>query len=72
MKQNLTEGKVVSAPLAYYTDVWGAFAVIAFNLVDTYFVSQLGTEAIVAMSYTSQWLRCWAVWQWGWEWEIPR
>lgn len=52
--------------------VWGVFAVIAFNLVDTYFVSQLGTEAILAMSYTSQWLRCWAVWQWGWEWEIPR
>ena len=52
--------------------VWGVFAVIAFNLVDTYFVSQLGTEAIVAMNYTSQWLRCWAVWQWGWEWEIPR
>ena len=72
MKQNLTEGKVVSAPLAYYTMVWGVFAVIAFNLVDTYFVSQLGTEAIVAMNYTSQWLRCWAVWQWGWEWELPR
>jgi len=52
--------------------VWGVFAVIAFNLVDTYFVSQLGTEAIMAMSYTSQWLRCWAVWQWGWEWELPR
>lgn len=72
MKQNLTEGKLSQLLWVTIPMVWGVFAVIAFNLVDTYFVSQLGTEAILAMSYTSQWLRCWAVWQWGWEWEIPR
>ncbi|MGB7059157.1 MAG: MATE family efflux transporter, partial [Geitlerinemataceae cyanobacterium] len=32
--------------------VWGVFAVIAFNLVDTYFVGQLGTAQLAAMSFT--------------------
>ncbi len=32
--------------------VWGVFAIIAFNLVDTYFVGQLGTEQLAAMSFT--------------------
>lgn len=32
--------------------VWGLFALIAFNLVDTYFVGQLGTAQLAAMSFT--------------------
>ncbi len=32
--------------------VWGVFAIIAFNLVDTYFVGQLGTAQLAAMSFT--------------------
>ncbi|NET05734.1 MAG: MATE family efflux transporter [Symploca sp. SIO2B6] len=53
MKQKLTEGKVgfqlirLTLPM-----VWGVFAVIAFNLADTYFVSHLGTNELAAMSFT--------------------
>lgn len=32
--------------------VWGIFAIIAFNLADTYFVGQLGTQELAAMSFT--------------------
>ena len=32
--------------------VWGILAVIGFNLVDTYFVAQLGTDALAAISFT--------------------
>ena len=32
--------------------VWGIFAIIAFNLADTYFVGQLGTAQLAAMSFT--------------------
>jgi putative MATE family efflux protein len=32
--------------------VWGVFAVIAFSLTDTYFVAQLGTNELAAMSFT--------------------
>lgn len=32
--------------------IWGVFAVIFFNLVDTYFVGQLGTTELAAMSFT--------------------
>ncbi|MGK7900257.1 MAG: MATE family efflux transporter [Hormoscilla sp.] len=52
-KGKLTEGSVVghlvklTVPL-----IWGVFAVIAFNLVDTYFVGQLGTSELAAMSFT--------------------
>jgi putative MATE family efflux protein len=31
---------------------WGVFAVIAFQLIDTYFVGQLGTTSLAAMSFT--------------------
>lgn len=31
---------------------WGIFAVIAFNVVDTYFVGQLGTEPLAALAFT--------------------
>jgi putative MATE family efflux protein len=53
MKRTLTEGPVgpqlvkLTLPM-----VWGLFALIAFNLVDTYFVGQLGTAQLAAMSFT--------------------
>ncbi len=53
MKRNLTEGPVgpqlvkLTLPM-----VWGLFVLIAFNLVDTYFVGQLGTDQLAAMSFT--------------------
>ncbi|MEM8613910.1 MAG: MATE family efflux transporter [Cyanobacteria bacterium P01_H01_bin.105] len=53
MNRNLTEGPVgkklikLTIPM-----VWGVFAIIAFNLVDTYFVGQLGTAQLAAMSFT--------------------
>ena len=49
----LTEGPVgrvlagLAAPM-----VLGLFSVISFNLTDTYFVSQLGTRELAAMSFT--------------------
>ena len=53
MPQQLTTGRV-STQLTKLTlpMVWGVFAVVAFNLVDTYFVSQLGTDELAAMSFT--------------------
>ena len=52
-KPKLTEGSV-SQHLVKLTIpmIWGVFAVIAFNLVDTYFVGQLGTLELAAMSFT--------------------
>lgn len=53
MKRNLTEGPVgphlirLTLPM-----VWGVFAIVAFNLADTYFVGQLGTQYLAAMSLT--------------------
>ncbi|NET57609.1 MAG: MATE family efflux transporter [Symploca sp. SIO2E6] len=53
MKQTLTEGSVgwhlvkLTIPM-----IWGVFAVIAFSLVDTYFVAHLGTKPLAAMSFT--------------------
>ncbi|MEM9808234.1 MAG: MATE family efflux transporter [Cyanobacteria bacterium P01_D01_bin.56] len=53
MQRKLTEGPVgpqlvkLTLPM-----VWGLFALIAFNLVDTYFVGQLGTAQLAAMSFT--------------------
>ncbi|MBN1125715.1 MAG: MATE family efflux transporter, partial [Sedimentisphaerales bacterium] len=32
--------------------VWGMFAIIAFNLTDTFFVGQLGTKPLAAISFT--------------------
>lgn len=51
--RNLTAGAVswqlfkLTLPM-----VWGVFALVAFNLVDTYFVGQLGTAQLAAMSFT--------------------
>ena len=53
MNRNLTEGSVTKQLLALTIPmVWGVFAIIAFNLVDTYFVGQLGTAQLAAMSFT--------------------
>ena len=53
MRQSLTEG-AISNRLARLTlpMVWGIFAIVAFNLADTYYVGQLGTEQLAAMSFT--------------------
>lgn len=49
----LTQGpigrKLISLTLPM---IWGVFAVIAFNLADTFFVGQLGTRELAAMSFT--------------------
>ena len=53
MKQRLTEGNIASTLIKLTIPmVWGVFSIIAFNLVDTYFVGQLGTEPLAAMSFT--------------------
>ena len=53
MKRKLTEGPVGSQLIKLTLPmVWGVFAIIAFNLVDTYFVGQLGTAELAAMSFT--------------------
>ncbi|MEL6927944.1 MAG: MATE family efflux transporter [Cyanobacteria bacterium J06600_6] len=53
MKNNLTEGSI-SSQLVRLTlpMVGGIFAIVAFNLADTYYVGQLGTERLAAMSFT--------------------
>ncbi|MEM7716405.1 MAG: MATE family efflux transporter [Cyanobacteria bacterium P01_A01_bin.68] len=53
MKQRLTEGNIASTLVKLTIPmVWGVFSIIAFNLVDTYFVGQLGTGPLAAMSFT--------------------
>ncbi len=53
MKQRLTQGDIGSTLVRLTLPmIWGLFAIIAFNLVDTYFVGQLGTEPLAAMSFT--------------------
>ena len=53
MQGELTEGSIrvhlvkLTMPMIY-----GVFALVAFNLVDTYFVAQLGTNELAAMSFT--------------------
>ena len=32
--------------------IWGMFAIVAFNLTDTFFVAKLGTNALAAMGFT--------------------
>ncbi|MEM1253176.1 MAG: MATE family efflux transporter [Cyanobacteria bacterium P01_H01_bin.21] len=53
MNRKLTQGPVGKQLLTLTIPmVWGVFAIIAFNLVDTYFVGQLGTAQLAAMSFT--------------------
>ena len=53
MHQKLIQGNVgqqlikLTIPM-----IWGVLAVTAFNIVDTYFVGQLGTQPLAAMSFT--------------------
>ncbi len=53
MNNRLTQGNV-GAQLVKLTlpMVWGVFAVIAFSVIDTFFVAQLGTKELAAMSFT--------------------
>ena len=53
MRQSLTEG-AIGKRLARLTlpMVWGVFAIVAFNIADTYYVGQLGTDQLAAMSFT--------------------
>ncbi|QQS57253.1 MAG: hypothetical protein IPN28_00050 [Alphaproteobacteria bacterium] len=52
-KGNLTEGPVhkhlirLTVPM-----IWGIAAIISFQLVDTYFISLLGTKELAAISFT--------------------
>ena len=49
----LTRGPVGGQLLALAIPMtWGMFAIVAFNLADTYFVGQLGTLPLAAISFT--------------------
>ncbi|GAB4417360.1 MAG: MATE family efflux transporter [Bacteroidia bacterium] len=52
-RATLTEGPI-AAQLTKLTIpmVFGVFSMVAFNLVDTYFVGQIGTEQLAALSFT--------------------
>jgi len=53
MKQSLTEGVIANRLFKLTLPmVWGLFAIVAFNLADTYYVGQLGTNQLAAMSFT--------------------
>jgi len=53
MKLQLTEGKISLLLLKLTLPmIWGVFALIGFNIIDTYFVGQLGTNELAAMSFT--------------------
>ncbi|ESA38125.1 mate efflux family protein [Leptolyngbya sp. Heron Island J] len=53
MQSSLTTGRVshqllkLSLPM-----VWGVLAILAFSLADTYFIAQLGTNELAAISFT--------------------
>lgn len=50
---DLTDGSVFSAIVAMTLPMMvGMVGMVAFNLVDTYFIGRLGTEALAAMSFT--------------------
>ena len=53
MKPELTEGQVPIQLLRLTLPmIWGVLSVLAFSLADTYFVAQLGTKELAAMSFT--------------------
>ncbi|OIN85732.1 MAG: hypothetical protein AUJ12_08435 [Alphaproteobacteria bacterium CG1_02_46_17] len=50
---NLTEGSTRSHLVRMTIPmIWGILAIISFQLVDTYYISLLGTEKLAAISYT--------------------
>lgn len=52
-RARLTEGPVGRRLIALTVPMaWGVFSVIALNLVDTFFVAQLGTRELAAISFT--------------------
>lgn len=53
MAHPLTEGPISRRLITLTLPmVWGIFAIVAFNLADTYYVGQLGTDQLAAMSFT--------------------
>ena len=53
MRQSLTEGAIGNRLIRLTLPmVWGIFAIVAFNIADTYYVGQLGTNQLAAMSFT--------------------
>ncbi len=53
MQRQLTTGSVSNQLIKLTLPmIWGVFAIVAFNLVDTYFVGKLGTDELAAMSFT--------------------
>lgn len=53
LRQSLTEGPVGSQLIRLTLPmIWGIFAVMAIELADAYFVGQLGTLELAAMSFT--------------------
>ena len=53
MRNNLTQGAIASQLIKLTLPmVGGIAAIVAFNLADTYFVGQLGTDRLAAMSFT--------------------
>ncbi|MDJ0796691.1 MAG: MATE family efflux transporter [Calothrix sp. MO_167.B12] len=53
MRQQLTEGNVGSQLVKLTLPMMGGiFALVAFNVADTYFVGQLGAKHLAAMSFT--------------------
>lgn len=52
-KQNLTEGSISGHMIRMTIPmIWGILAVISFQLVDTFFVSRLGTQPLAAITFT--------------------
>ena len=53
MAKSLTEGPISNQLVTLTLPmVGGIFAIVAFNLADTYYVGQLGTNQLAAMSFT--------------------
>ncbi|MGK7873953.1 MAG: MATE family efflux transporter [Xenococcaceae cyanobacterium] len=53
MKAQLTEGTIgIELIRLSLPTVWGVFSILAFSLADTYFVAQLGTRELAAISFT--------------------
>ncbi|MEM9271637.1 MAG: MATE family efflux transporter [Cyanobacteria bacterium P01_F01_bin.143] len=53
MKSQLTEGQVSTQLLKLSLPmVWGILSILGFSLADTYFVAQLGTKELAAISFT--------------------